>query len=241
MILLLAGTAEARALVVGLRGQGALVTASLAGVTDAPADLGVPTRIGGFGGEAGFRAYVARAGVRAVIDATHPFAERIGPRTKVVCADLGLPYLRLLRPGWEAAPGDRWIWVDRPEDVGAALPRPATVLLAIGPRTLPRLGALPGIRAYCRRVDPTEDPFPLADGEWVVGLPGATAQVEAAWMQAHGIDCVVAKDAGGSAGFTKIAAAGLLGLPVVMIRRPPQGQGDTVATVAAARDWVARL
>ncbi|MEM7645018.1 MAG: precorrin-6A/cobalt-precorrin-6A reductase, partial [Pseudomonadota bacterium] len=95
-VLVLAGTAEARAVLA--RTSGLAVRASLAGRTEAPVDLGVPTRIGGFGGEAGFRAALAE--VSAVLDATHPFAARMTERAVRVCREMGLPYLRLTRPGW---------------------------------------------------------------------------------------------------------------------------------------------
>ncbi|MCA1941967.1 MAG: precorrin-6A/cobalt-precorrin-6A reductase [Caenispirillum bisanense] len=37
-----------------------------------------------------------------------------------------------------------------------------------------------------------------------------------------------------------MAAARALGVPVVMIRRPPPEPGDAVATVAAALEWLDR-
>ncbi|WP_205470624.1 precorrin-6A/cobalt-precorrin-6A reductase [Breoghania sp. L-A4] len=61
-ILLLAGTREARLLAARLKDDGRVrVTASLAGVTSAPAGLGVETRSGGFGGVEGLVDYL-RAG-----------------------------------------------------------------------------------------------------------------------------------------------------------------------------------
>ncbi len=50
-ILVLAGTTQAREVIAHLHTH--QVIASLAGAVRAPADLGVPTRIGGFGGAQG--------------------------------------------------------------------------------------------------------------------------------------------------------------------------------------------
>ncbi len=62
-ILLLAGTAEARAIANGLAGRRQVeVVASLAGATRRPLDLPCATRIGGFGGADGFRAALAAGG-----------------------------------------------------------------------------------------------------------------------------------------------------------------------------------
>ena len=55
--LVLAGTAEARAVIDGLVADGRFeVTASLAGATPNPASLPVPTLTGGFGGADGLTA-----------------------------------------------------------------------------------------------------------------------------------------------------------------------------------------
>ena len=54
MILLLAGTAEARNLAGYLKDAGIECIASLAGATRNPIDLGVPTRIGGQMGSMAF-------------------------------------------------------------------------------------------------------------------------------------------------------------------------------------------
>ena len=52
------------------------------------------------------------------------------------------------------------------------------------------------------------------------------------------IALVVAKNAGGRAGYGKIAAARALGLPAVLIARPPPPEAPRVATVAAALAWL---
>ena len=53
---------------------------------------------------------------------------------------------------------------------------------------------------------------------------------------------VVSKNSGGAGAGAKIAAARELGLPVVMIERPPAPDGETAGTVEAARAWIgARL
>jgi precorrin-6A/cobalt-precorrin-6A reductase len=58
-------------------------------------------------------------------------------------------------------------------------------------------------------------------------------------MREHGIDVVVTKDSGGAMTEAKLTAARSLGLPVVLVRRPPLPAGvPVVATVEEARDWV---
>ncbi|WP_308916902.1 precorrin-6A/cobalt-precorrin-6A reductase [Jannaschia sp. LMIT008] len=209
-VLILAGTREARALCGRAAAAGLDVLASLAGRTARP-DLGVPVRVGGFGGDDGFRA--ALAGVGAVLDATHPFAATMSRRAATICAAEGVPHLRLTRPPWPVEPG----WRLHP-DAGAvarAIPPDARLLIASGPGTLDALAGA-GARRWCRRVDPAP---PDRRAAWIVGLP-ADEDVEVATMRDLDVTHLVAKNSGGS-GRAKLDAARRLGVAVHMIERPP--------------------
>ncbi len=199
----------------------------------------MPTRVGGFGGEAGFLRVLREEGIGAVVDATHPFAERITARTVDVCAREGVPYLRLERPGWTAGPGDRWVWVDDAAGAVGVIPDVATVFLATGRQTVGAFAGLTG-EVWCRVIDPPEEAFPLACGGWVVGRPPFGVEEEVALFRRLGVEWVVAKDSGAAEAEGKLAAARELGLPVAMIRRPAP-VGPKVETVEAALDWVAGL
>ena len=240
MILLLAGTAEARALATALAEAGVPALASLAGATARPQALDLPTRIGGFGGAAGFVAVLEAEGISAVIDATHPFARRITERTATLCAWRDLPLLRLERPGWAAGPGDRWTWFEDPEEV-AALTEARAVFLATGRQDLDRYAGLAGRRVWCRQIDPPDGPFPFAGGEFVIGRPPFGVADEEALFARLGVEALVVKDAGGAASRTKLDAARALGLPVLIQRRPPAPDTTRVETVEAAMDWVRAL
>jgi precorrin-6A/cobalt-precorrin-6A reductase len=237
-VLVLAGTGEARALCARLQGR-VEVLASLAGAVRRPLALSVPTRVGGFGGEAGFLEVLAAEGIGAVVDATHPFAVRITARTADLCAREGVPYLRLERPGWREGPGDRWTWVADAGGAVAAVPDGAVVFLATGRQSLPEFAGLTGA-VWCRVIDPPEVAFPLPRGGWVVGRPPFTVESEVALFWQLGVEVLVAKDSGAADAEAKLAAARVLGLPVVMLRRPA-AMGPMVETVDAAVDWVERL
>jgi precorrin-6A/cobalt-precorrin-6A reductase len=49
---------------------------------------------------------------------------------------------------------------------------------------------------------------------------------------------LVTKASGGGATYAKLVAARQLGLPVLMIRRPPPAPGPVVSSVAAALGWL---
>lgn len=238
-LLVLGGTGEARQIAKRLAGQDAVI--SLAGATRAPEEQALPTRVGGFGGDDGFRSYLQEAGITAVLDATHPFAQRITARTARICAELGLSYLQFLRPPWTPHDGDNWTEIAREEEAADHIPAGATVFLGTGRQTLDRFANLEGRQVICRQIDPPDGPFPFADGRYLVGRPPFSVEDEVALFSDLGVDWLVVKNAGGAASGTKLTAARHLQIPVLMLARPARGDWPAVDTVDAALDWVARL
>jgi precorrin-6A/cobalt-precorrin-6A reductase len=100
-VLLLGGTAEARALAALLHPRVEVIS-SLAGRVPDPALPAGAVRVGGFGGVEGLREWLVDNGITAVVDATHPFAAGITANATTACAGLSLPHLVLHRPPWDA-------------------------------------------------------------------------------------------------------------------------------------------
>lgn len=240
-LLLLAGTAEAKQIAWGLMTQGTRAIASLAGATRSPDPLPLPTRVGGFGGQAGFETYLQTAAISAVVDATHPFAVAITDRTARICAARSIPYLHLLRPAWVSEPGDHWTEIATEQDAASHVPTGSTVFLATGRQTLDRFAALEGCRVLCRQIDPPTAPFPFAGGEFIISRPPFTVDREIELFAALGVDWLVVKNAGGTESRTKLVAARHLRIPVLLLRRPPMPDAPRVTTVQAALDWVRAL
>lgn len=240
-ILVLAGTSEAKEIATSLAALGVQAVASLAGATRAPKPLDLATRVGGFGGEDGFLTYLKDAKITAVIDATHPFASQITDRTARICAALNMPYLHVLRPAWTAQDGDNWTEIAREEDAASYIPLGATVFLGTGRQTLERFAGLEGRRVICRQIDPPTAPFPFEGGEFLIGRPPFPVAREKSLFEALGIEWIVVKNAGGAASATKLTAARDLGIPVLMIARPPMPDAMRVATVAEAVNWALAL
>ncbi len=238
-LLILGGTGEARQIADRLAGQDAVI--SLAGATRAPQAQALPVRVGGFGGADGFEAYLQEAGITAVLDATHPYAVRITGRTAGICAQLGLPYLQYLRPPWQAEAGDNWTEIANEEDAAAHIAPDATVFLGTGRQTLERFANLAGRDVICRQIDPPTQAFPFHGGRFLVGRPPFSVADEVALFGKLGVDVLVVKNAGGAPSRTKLTAARQLGIPVLMIARPPAGHWAVVDDVNAALSWVAAL
>ncbi|NCO22523.1 MAG: cobalt-precorrin-6A reductase [Rhodobacterales bacterium] len=240
-LLLLAGTMEARQLAGALANEPRVtVIASLAGATRTPRTLGVATRIGGFGGAEGFGDFLQREGIRAVLDATHPFAADMSHRSARVCHDLGVPYMQFLRPAWMPAPGDRWTFLNTEEDAARHIPEGARVFVATGRQTLQRYANMTGRYMICRQIEQSEGPFPLDQGYFLNSRPPFSLESETIMLRRLEIDWLLVKNSGGPASRAKLDAARRLSLPVAMIRRPLQPEGPKLETVAAALAWVRR-
>jgi precorrin-6A/cobalt-precorrin-6A reductase len=242
-VLLLAGTSEARQLAAALKHvDGLSMTASLAAGRRAPAALGVATRIGGFGGDAGFEQYLLRERIGAVLDATHPFSAGISHRSARICRARGVAYAQLLRPSWRPGAGDAWFFAENEASAAAQVPEGARVFIATGQQRLEAFGRMPGRRVYVRQIDrsPAASP-PFADGHWLVGTPPFSTAEETALFRGLAIDWLIARNAGGSSSRAKLDAARVLGIDVAMIRRPLQPEAIRLDSVTAALAWVRKL
>lgn len=240
-LLLLAGTAEAHKIATELQNREVPAIASLSGATRSPQKLPIRTRIGGFGGAAGFRDFLKAQNIHAVFDATHPFAHEISQRSAEICQQQNIPYCQLLRPPWQAEAGDRWFEVAEEAEVAKLVPQPQTLFLATGRQTLHRFANLAHCRLICRQIDPPEGPFPFPNGEFLIGRPPFSVADEISLFRKRAIDWLVVKNAGGEASRSKLIATRELGVKVVMIARPPQPVAPKVETVGEALQWIAAL
>ncbi|TAN66130.1 MAG: cobalt-precorrin-6A reductase [Magnetospirillum sp.] len=239
-LLILGGTSEAAALARAIGDGGEVeVISSLAGRAGVP-DLPGRIRVGGFGGAEGLEAYLRAEAIDRVVDATHPFAAHISAHAETACRAAGVPRLVLARPLWRREAGDRWIEVDGVAEAASRLPACGRrAFLTVGAGEVAGFAAVRGVWFLVRLLQ--AQALPLADSRVVTGRPPFSVEAEQALMREHAVDVLVAKASGGDATFGKIAAARQLGLPVLMIRRPPSPPGDHVDSVAGAVRWLGDL
>jgi precorrin-6A/cobalt-precorrin-6A reductase len=238
-VLLLGGTAEARALAKTLHPQVDIIS-SLAGRVPEPALPVGPVRIGGFGGVDGLRRWLQDERIDAVVDATHPFAATMTAHAADVCGELRMPHLMLARPAWD--PGAA-IVVKSDTDAAeiVAQQRYSRIFLTTG-----RSGvdAFAGSDAWFLIRAVTEPDAVVLPRHHRLLLSRGPYHYddEFALMRDHRIDGLVTKNSGGDMTRAKLDAAAALGIPVVMVQRPRLPAGITVvATVQEAADWVVAL
>ncbi len=240
-LLLLAGTPESVQVGQALARFSQVVTiASLARASRAPQSLNLPIRIGGWGGEAAFTDWLLHERIEAVLDVTHPFAARISERTARVCAAHDIPYVQFLRPPWVPHATDNWTFLNSGAEAALHVPEGARVLLATGRHGLEDFYSLEGRTIFLRVRDRGQDAFPFSHGRFVHHPAPMSFDALISMLHALGIDWVIARNSGGGAGMPVIEAARQLGIPVGMIRRPPQPQAARIRTVTEALAWVRR-
>jgi precorrin-6A/cobalt-precorrin-6A reductase len=236
-LLILGGTAEAAELAARLAGDARLETVtSLAGLTRLPTLTAGSMRRGGFGGPDGLASFLTDGGYAALIDATHPFASQIAAHAAEAAERAAVARVKLMRPPFERTAADRFVPVRNIEEAAAALPQGARVFLAAGRRELAPFAAREDLWCLVRMIEPPAGEA-LPAGELVLGRPPSDPEAEMTLLKKHAVQWVVSKDSGGQAG-AKIIAARRLGLPVVLIERPPHPDGPTVATVDEAVAWI---
>jgi precorrin-6A/cobalt-precorrin-6A reductase len=226
------GSARARA---PRRGHGLLAARG-----PAPEPLGLPTRIGGWGGEAEFRDWLGRERVHAILDATHPFDPDLG-----TCLPggrgLGLDYLRFQRPPWSRAPRTAG-----PSSTIAArsrrrCPRARRSCSTPGGGA-PRGGPLDQRTVHCRLgADRAAHP-PERRGLALHHRPCALRcrDSEMRLYDRLGLDWIVLLNTGASEEHPKLEAARRLGMSLGLVRRPPQPEAPRTETVSEVMRWVRR-
>ena len=222
-ILILGGSSEASALATLLAQDPRFnATMSLAGRTIAPLPPKIPWRSGGFGGVPGLTAYLADNAIQALIVATHPFAVQMRQNAVSAVRESNIPLLMIERPAWAPSPGDNWTEVPDMTQAAAALGKtPRRVLLTIGRKDLAPFVSAPWHDYVIRSVD-APPPESLPPRAKIITARGPfTQSADRDMLLEEGIERIVTKNSGGTATESKLRAAKELGLPVILVARPP--------------------
>ncbi|PZM16470.1 cobalt-precorrin-6A reductase [Rhizobium tubonense] len=235
-ILILGGTTEARALGEAIAPRFDFdVMLSLAGRTADPLPLPVPVRLGGFGGIYGLATFVKQQRIDLLIDATHPFANRISANAAAAAKIANVPVFALRRDAWTPVKGDRWQSVETVQSAVSALGQsPRRVFLAIGRQEAHAADAAPIHHYLVRSVDAVDPPLLAPDVNYLLARGPFELNGELRLLRDNRIDVIITKNSGGAATYAKIEAARLLGIEVMMVERASAADVPSVGTVEAA-------
>lgn len=253
-ILILGGSSEGFALAETLADRPGVETiTSFAGRTKTRRAVAGLSRVGGFGGAAGLADYLRAEHIDALVDATHPFAAQIKLNADKAAAAASVPLLHVMRPPWQAGPGDNWLLA---EDMNAAarlvpdgkgivpegkdiVPEgKGMVFLTVGRTELAPFAGRHQVQFLARIIDPPEPGTLPEHMEFLLARGPFRLKQERELFAAHKISCLVTKNSGGDAASAKLQAAREQGIQVIMVNRPPPPQGKQVSTVSQASDWL---
>lgn len=215
-ILLLGGVGDALAIARRLAPQDIY---SLAGLGKLPSDLPCQLRVGGYGGAEGLAAFMAAEGIDLLLDITHPYAAQISANAARAAELSGVPCWALRRPGWQAGDGDDWREVADWAALSAALEPFQRPFFTLGREPLAHLQAIPLHQHWTVRC---LDDYPGTPRARVIGARGPfNLADERALFAAGQFDVLISKNSGSSATEPKLQVARELGLPVLLLARPP--------------------
>jgi len=232
-ILILGGTTEARRLAERLAPRTDIDTIlSLAGRTADPLPQPVPYRTGGFGGSEGLARYLQEQSIDILVDATHPFAERISANAAAAANLTKVAAIALRRPAWRAVEGDRWHSVGSvPEAVTALGSAPRQVFLTIGRQEAHHFDTAPQHSYLVRSVDAVEPPLRVPQVAYILSTGPFDLESEIRLLDEQRINVIVAKNSGGAATHAKIEAARQRGIDIIMVERAAAAEMQAVETI----------
>ncbi|KLU16462.1 MULTISPECIES: cobalt-precorrin-6A reductase [Xenorhabdus] len=194
--------------------------------------------------------YLQKRGTKRVIDASHPYAERLSQNIVGACQKLAIPLIRYIRPSDIDAVEHPLIYkvatIKQACEIATGLAN--RILLTTGSKQLADYVAhLPG-KTVLARVLPTADVLALCEScglsvDQIFALKGPfSADFNRAFYQFCQAEVVITKESGEQGGFReKVEPCLSLGLPCIVLCRPGQQFAGEGITQANGLDEMARL
>lgn len=237
MILLLGGTSETAPLAEALADAGYEVLVSTA--TDVPLFVGDRPRISHRSGrltEADMIALVQERAVRAIVDATHPYATSVRATAERIATQFGIPYLTFVRPGSVAKQDGVRLATTHQEAARLACEPGRPILLTVGSKNVAvyAQAATRARIALVARVLPHDESIQLCrdaglpENRIVTGRGPFTVDENRRLIRQFGIGVLVTKDSGEAGGVpAKLEAARAEQCLLIVVERPSQLSANT--------------
>jgi precorrin-6A/cobalt-precorrin-6A reductase len=253
MILLIGGTSETAPLASGLAAAGYEVLVSTA--TDAPLAIEEHPRIRRRTGrldEGGLVALAEEKGIRAIIDAAHPYAIAAHAAARKAVQRLGIPCLVFRRPKAETSGSAIRFAADHRAAAALAFADGRPVLITTGSRNLApyaEAARRTGVPFAVRVLDAPESlaacrAAGIAEDRIIAGRGPFTLEANLTAIRRFGIGVIVTKESGRAGGLdAKLAAAQRANCQVIVLSRPETPDTGPIfdnpaALIAALQDLV---
>ena len=180
------------------------------------------------------REFIQNGKFKAVVDATHPYADIVTENIKMAMEGMKIPYLRLKREMDLVQKEDNVFYFESNEACAKALEEiKGNILLTTGSKELVKYCVSENIRSRLFvRVLPGLESLSLCieqgiKGKQIIAMQGPfSTEMNEAMIRQYGISCLVTKQSGASGGyFEKLAAAKKTGISVFAIGHPGEDAG----------------
>lgn len=247
MILIFAGTSDARELALGIQAADLPVLTSV--VTDNAAiemnKVNLPVRTGRLTSEE-VVSLIKSKNIQAVVDASHPFAEEASKNAQAGAKVAGVPYIRYERQS-QSFEYDRLSLVDTYEEAAEiASTKQGVIMLTTGSKTLQvftdKLLDLDQIRLVARML-PRKDNmekcemlgFPQKD---IIAIQGPfSKELNKALYKQYEVKTMITKESGKQGSVDeKVEAAIEMGIEIIMISRPKIDYGTVYSNFTSVID-----
>ena len=178
--------------------------------------------------------FIQNSKFKAVVDATHPYADIVTENIKMAMEGMKIPYLRLKREMDLVQKEDNVFYFESNEACAKALEEiKGNILLTTGSKELVKYCVSENIRSRLFvRVLPGLESLSLCieqgiKGKQIIAMQGPfTTEMNEAMIRQYGISCLVTKQSGASGGyFEKLEAAEKTGISVFAIGHPGEEAG----------------
>lgn len=243
-LLLLGGTADGRHLAKALHQKNIDIIYSIAGLVRTP-QLDCEIISGGFTQFGGLANYIVQKKITAILDVTHPYAQKMSSGAVGAAKACNIFYWRLHRQEWQAQNNDDWTLFDNWQETVDILSTKKSILLTAGQFEQEFIDALSQNIQQQQLLRVAVEPKVVlpATMRWMKAIGPFLYNDELALMQDNNIDVLVSKNSGGDATVAKLHAARELSIPVLMLKRPtlPDANEIFVSRQACINFIVSRL
>lgn len=238
-ILIIGGTQEANKLAEIFHNYNYNYIISYAGIVNKVFEKGLKKRIGGFGGKNGLIDYIEKNKVTHVVDASHPFSNKISHNTVNACRSLNIPIINFARKPWYKCKNDNWIRVKNfKESTRYLTGNPKRIFLAIGQKNLGFYKDYSHHFYLLRLIEKRNRLIFFPNYKCIISKGPFLVNEDIAILKKYKIDMVITKNSGGKGAYSKIIAARELQIPIVVISRPRGTSIKKVYDSNSVLEWI---
>lgn len=183
--------------------------------------------------------YIQNNQITHIIDASHPFSNKISLNTFNACNLSKTPLIRLYRKPWYKKKKDVWIRVKSFfESTNYLKGKPKNIFLAIGKKYLNLYKEFDQHFYLLRLLENKEKKKFFTNQKCILSRGPFDVETDKKILKNHNIELIISKNSGGDGAYSKIVAARELKIPVIIISRPKTKNITKAYNYSSVLNWL---